>query len=78
MLHARTPKDCMFVLVTQDILEMDATAQVIDAFLLKPFPSERKALSYLRDLFSSILISLVILLTVYHTILTMLVLRIWY
>ena len=86
MLHARTPKDCMFVLVTQDILEMDATAQVIDAFLLKPFPSERKALSYLRDLFSSIpcidpftpKISLVILLTVYHTILTMLVLRIWY
>ena len=86
MLHARTPKDCMFVLVTQDILEMDATAQVIDAFLLKPLPSERKALSFMRDLFSSIPcidpftpnISLVILLTVYHKILTMLVLRIWY
>ena len=41
----------MSVLVTQDILEMEATAQVLDAFLLKPFPSERKALSYLRDLF---------------------------
>ena len=56
MLHARTPKDCMFVLVTQDILEMDATAQVIDAFLLKPFPSERKALSYLPDFFPAYLV----------------------
>ena len=45
MLHARTPKDRMFVRVTPDILEMEATAQVLDAFLLKPFPSERKALS---------------------------------
>ena len=86
MPHAWTPKDRIFVRVTPDILEMEATAQVLDAFLLKPFPSERKALSYLRDLFSSIPcidpftpnISLVILLTVYHTILTMLVLRIWY
>ena len=51
MLYAWTPKDLMFVLVTPDILEMEATAQVIDVFLLKPFPSERKALSYLRDLF---------------------------
>ena len=32
----------MFVLVTPDILEMEATAQVLDAFLLKPFPSEKK------------------------------------
>ena len=31
--------------------QMDATAQLLDVFLLKPFPSERKALSYLRDLF---------------------------
>ena len=52
ILYAWTPKDFMFVLVTPDILEMEATAQVLDAFLLKPFPSERKALSYLRDLFS--------------------------
>ena len=51
MLDAWTPKDPMFVLVTPDILEMEATAQVLDAFLLKPFPSERKALSYLRDFF---------------------------
>ena len=34
MLHARTSKDLMFVLVTLDILEMEATAQVLDAFLL--------------------------------------------
>ena len=34
MLHARTSKDLMFVLVTPDILEMEATAQVLDAFLL--------------------------------------------
>ena len=40
-----------FVLVTSDILEMEATAQVLNAFLLKPFPSERKPLSYLRDSF---------------------------
>ena len=32
MLLARTPKDRMFVLVTPDILEMDGTAQVLDAF----------------------------------------------
>ena len=32
----------MFVRVTPDILEMEATAQVLDAFLLKPFPSEKK------------------------------------
>ena len=50
MLHAWTPKDRMSVLVTSDILEMEATARVLDAFLLKPFSSERKALSYLRDL----------------------------
>ena len=37
----------MFVLVTPDILEMDATAQVLDKFVLKPFPSEIEALSYL-------------------------------
>ena len=34
MLPARTPKDRMFVLVTPDILEMDGTAHVLDAFLL--------------------------------------------
>ena len=77
----------MFVLVTPDILEMEATAQVLDAFLLKPFPSERKVLLYLRDFFFTSIpcidpftpkISLVILFTVYHTILMMLVLRIWY
>ena len=34
MLHARTSKDLMFVHVTPDILEMEATAQVPDAFLL--------------------------------------------
>ena len=34
MLSARTPKDCTSVPVTPDILEMDATAQVFDAFLL--------------------------------------------
>ena len=39
MLYAWTPKDLMFVLVTPDILEMEATAQVLDVFLLKPFPS---------------------------------------
>ena len=33
MPHAQTPKDRMFVLVTQDILEMEAIAQVFDAFL---------------------------------------------
>ena len=33
-LPARTPKDRMFVFVTPDILEMEATAQVLDAFLL--------------------------------------------
>ena len=38
----------MFVLVTPDILEMETTAQVLDAFILKPFPSEKKALSYLK------------------------------
>ena len=76
----------MFVLVTPDIMEMDVTAQVLDTFLLKPFPSERKALSICETCFTSIpcidpftpKISLVILLTVYHTILMMLVLRIWY
>ena len=51
MPHAWTPKDRMFVRVTLDIVEMEATAQVLDAFVLKPFPSEREALSYLRDLF---------------------------
>ena len=34
MLPARTPKDRMFVVVTPDILEMDGTAQVLNAFLL--------------------------------------------
>ena len=34
MLLAWTPKDRMFVVVTPDILEMDGTAQVLDAFLL--------------------------------------------
>ena len=33
----------MFVLVTPDILEMETTAQVLDVFLLKPFPSEKKS-----------------------------------
>ena len=33
----------MSVLVTPDILEMEATAQVPDVFLLKPFPSEKKS-----------------------------------
>ena len=51
MLYAWTPKDLMFVLVTPDILEMETTAQVLDAFILKPFPSEKKALSYLWDFF---------------------------
>ena len=32
----------MFVLVTPDILEMETTAKVLDVFLLKPFPSEKK------------------------------------
>ena len=67
----------MFVLVTPDILEMEATAQVLDVFLLKPFPSEKKALSYCIDPFTA-KISLVILITVYHIILMMLVQRIWY
>ena len=86
MLYARTPKDLMFVLVTPDILEMEATAQVLDTILLKPFPSERKALSICETCFTSIpcidpftpRISLVILFTVYHIILMMLVLRIRY
>ena len=47
MLLARTPKDRMFVLVTPDILEMDGTAQVLDAFFFKPFLLERIALSSL-------------------------------
>ena len=34
MLPSRTPKDRMFVVVTTDILEMDGTAHVLDAFLL--------------------------------------------
>ena len=33
-LPAGTPKDRMFVFVTPDILEMEATAQVLDEFLL--------------------------------------------
>ena len=33
MLPARTPKDRTFVLVIPDIIEMDTTAQVLDAFL---------------------------------------------
>ena len=44
MLPARTPKDRMFVLVTPDILEMDGTAHVLDAFLLKPFQLARLVL----------------------------------
>ena len=52
MLPARTPMDRMFVVVTPVMLEMEATVQVLDAFLLQPFPSERKALSSLRDLFN--------------------------
>ena len=51
MLHARTLRDLMFVLVTPDIMEMEATAQVLDAFLLQPFILERKALSSLQHLF---------------------------
>ena len=47
MLLARTPKDRMFVLVTPDILEMDGTAQVLDAFFFKPFLLARIALSSL-------------------------------
>ena len=43
ILYAWTPKDRMSVLVTPDILEMEATAQVPDVFLLKPFPSEKKS-----------------------------------
>ena len=34
MLHARTPKDRTFVLVTPDILKMEATAQVLNEFPL--------------------------------------------
>ena len=34
MPHAQTPKDRIFVLVTPDIREMEAIAQVFDAFLL--------------------------------------------
>ena len=77
----------MFVLVTPDILEMEATAQVLDVFLLKAFPSERKALFICETCFTSVpciidpftpKISSVILLTVYYTILMILVLRIWY
>ena len=34
MLPARTPKDRTLVLVTPDILKMEATAKVLDAFLL--------------------------------------------
>ena len=76
----------MFVLVTPDILEMEATAQVLDASLLKPFPSEKKHYHICETCFTSIpcidpftpKISLVILLTVYHIILMMLVQRIWY
>ena len=33
MLPARTPKDRMFVVVTPDVLEMDGTALVLNAFL---------------------------------------------
>ena len=51
MLPARTPKDRTLVLVTSDILKMEATAKVLDTFLLQPFPLGRKALSSLRDLF---------------------------
>ena len=41
----------MFVLVTPDILKMEATAKVLDTFLLEPFPLERKALSSLENLY---------------------------
>ena len=51
MLPARTPKDRTLVLVTSDILKMEATAKVLDTFLLKPLPLGRKALSSLRGLF---------------------------
>ena len=86
MPHAWTPKDRIFVRVTPDILEMEATAQVLDAFLLKPFPSKKKHYHICETCFTSIpcidpftpKISLVILLTVCHTILMMSVLRIWY
>ena len=44
MLPARTPKDRMFVLVTPDILEMDGTAHVLDAFLLNLFQLARLVL----------------------------------
>ena len=33
----------MLVLVTPDILEMETTAKILDVFLLKPFPSEKKS-----------------------------------
>ena len=51
MLHARTPKDRRFVLVTPDILKMEATAQVLNAFPLESLPLERKVLSSLQELF---------------------------
>ena len=34
MLPARTPKDRTLVLVTPDILKMEATAKALDAFIL--------------------------------------------
>ena len=51
MLHARTPKDRTFGLVTPDRLKMEATAQVLNAFPLESFPLERKGLSSLQELF---------------------------
>ena len=43
MLPARTPMDRMFVLVTPVMLEMEATVQVLDAFLLVTIPIRKKS-----------------------------------
>ena len=54
MLSARTPKDCTFVLVTPDILEMDAAAQVFMRFFCNHFHEKEKHYHRCKTCFTSI------------------------
>ena len=54
MLHARTPKDRTFVLVTADIMKMEATAQVLNAFLCNHSHKKEKHYHLCKSCFTSI------------------------
>ena len=54
MLSARTPKDCTFVLVTPDILEMDMAAQVFMRFFCDHFHQKEKHYHRFKTCFTSI------------------------